>query len=482
MGLYYPKERWQELEKKLTVIKNACGFDHTSDCLIWLMKHPINKKQLDILTFHLTIGETYFFRDRQLFTTLEQQILPDIISNHLKDRSIRIWSAACCTGEEPYSIAMLLHRVIPNIKDWKISILGSDINPEFLNKAKKAQYKKWSFRTTSPDNIKHYFTKNKDETFSVIPEIQNMVDFKELNLVDDAYPDSLQGFNEMDLILCHNVLIYFSENQIKTTVHKLTKSLRKNGWLSFSAIETSFIAETDLNPHRYPGIVFFKKKPSPKASHVEHHSPHQHTPLLLKNRNAIFPSTSVDKPHTTPHITKTHAKIKSNDDVFNECLRLSQQKAYQDIITLLKPLLTPFKNDVTAITEHVEEIILLIRTYANQGDLISALEWTERGLQADQLNPVLHYLHATLLQEQGNASEAIKSVKKAIFIDTDFILAYIMLGILEKQQHNKQAAQRNFNTALDLINNLPLENPQYHTDAFAPEYLKDLISNNLKNL
>lgn len=483
IGLYYPKERWSSLEKKLVHIRSSLGFDNTAVCLEWLMKHPIDKEKLDVLTSHLTIGETYFFRDKQLFEILKQQVLPDIVNRHLEDRSIRIWSAGCCTGEEPYSIAILLHRLIPDIKEWKVSILGSDINPEFLLKAEKGRYNKWSFRTTPPEILERYFKKNKDGSFNLNPEIHQMVNFGHLNLVDDAYPDIAKGIYEMDLIFCHNVLIYFSESQIKNTIQKLSESLCPNGWLSVSSIEVPYIAEPSLNAHRYLGAVFFKKEPSQKKD-IKDCNPTKAAATASRWKKKSVAQVLPLQPKPAYPIAKTvpPVKIKSREDIFEESLHLYRQKAYKEVIALLGPSLFPFQNDAKAIKDHFKEIFLLIRTYANQGDLPQALEWSERALEADDLNARLHYLHAALLQDQGKVLEAIKSVKRALFIDSNFMMAYLMLGILEKHQGNNKAAKRSFNTALDLIGT-PLSEDFFQIDEeYTAEYLKDLISNNLKNL
>jgi len=476
IGLFYSKTRWRELEKKLVSISASCGFEDKAKCLEWLINGPLNKEKLDILTSYLTVGETYFFRDKQLFANLEHEVLPDIVHRHQKDRSIRIWSAGCCTGEEPYSIAIALSRLLPNIADWKVSILGSDINPEFLLKAEKAQYKKWSFRTTPPEVIEKYFKKNNDATFSLIPEIKKMVTFKQFNLVSGTYSDIKQGINEMDLVLCHNVLIYFSENQIKTTVHKLTESVCKNGWLSVSAIEAPFISELSLNAHRYPGSIFFKKEPPKKNSHQKVYSAPVHETSHLKKKSQVL-----DRPPAEV-IIKKHTHSKKNETIYEECLLLTKRKSYIEVISLLELLLIPLLNIPTDLKEHSKEVNLLIRTYANQGNLNSALEWIEKALLADSLDPSLHYLHATLLQEQGNISEAIKSVKRALFIDSNFIMAYILLGILEKDQGNSKAALRNFKTASDLIDKHSPEENISNGEGFNIEYLKDLILNNIKNL
>lgn len=481
IGLHYPKERWHDLEKKLNLIKHSFGFDESSAFIEWLIKNPVNQEKLDALTFHLTIGETYFFRDKTLFTTLENKILPDIIKRHALDRTIRIWSAGCCTGEEPYSIAILLHRLIPDLKNWKVFILGSDINPHFLHKAEQARYKKWSFRTTSADIIERYFKKHADGTFKLIPEIQKMVKFERLNLVDDCYPDIVKDIYEMDLIFCHNVLIYFSENQLKKTVLKLTNTLCNNGWLSVTAIEIPFVTNPELNAHRYPGAIFFKKEPSNAEEKLKFQDPVIYgipNEKRKSNQQAIPP---LAKQHSPTIVVNKQVKAKNKEELFTECLHLYHKKAYTEVIARLHESLAFLENNNKAIKENSKEVCLLIRSHANQGNLFEALKWSKRGLQADELNPAFHYLHATLLHDQGNNLDAIKFVKNALFIDPNFIMAYLMLGILEKQQGNNKAAKRCFRVALDLIDDCRSEDILLMGEDFTIEYLKDLLSNYLKN-
>lgn len=475
-GLHYPKNRWCDLEKKLVHIKHSFGFDDLTECLEWLMNQIIDKEKLDVLTLHLTIGETYFFRDRQLFATLEQQIIPDILRRRQKDRLLRIWSVGCCTGEEPYSIAILLHRLIPDLKKWNVSILGSDINPEFLHKAEKARYKKWSFRTTPPEIQKCYFQPHKDGTYTLIPDVRRMVTFNHINLVEDAYPDLLNGLNEMDLVFCHNVLIYFSEAQIKKTIRQLSETLSEKGWLSVSAIEVPFIAENFLEPHRFPGAVFFKKELTNEIDQSHRNPPITKAPPTFVPK-AKTPKKVLSLPPKPPFRPKAPVEVKQS--TYEKCHQLYQQNAYQEVIACLEPVLTA---DPVILSTRLKEVILLILSYANQGDLFPALEWSERALQADKLHPMLHYLHATLLQAQGNLSESMKSVKRALFIDSNFIMAYLLLGILEKQQDNNREALRHFKTASELLDNHSPGIPIPGAEEFTVEYLKNMTATNLKNL
>lgn len=476
MGLHYPKERWNDLEKKIIQISHEEGFKDPEQCIRWLVKDPFDNQKLKLLAFHLTIGETYFFRDSNIFEILEKDILPQIIENHKRDQIIRIWSAACCSGEETYSIAILLNRLIPNLKEWDVTLIGSDINHEFLKKAQKGCYKKWSFRATPKEIQDKYFEKAEDGTFHIIPSIRKLVKFIPFNLVLDPYPDISKGIYEMDLIFCHNVLIYFSKKQIKQTVHKLTGSLTNQGWLSVTSVEIPFIQEKFLIPKKFQRTTFFQKDISNEGS--------QNIPQMQPVGKKKVESKKLKILEKIPvSIPKKIEKKETPDKegIFNHCLDLYQKKQYQEVISLLFPMIKENENNDSFLKTKQKEIYLLIKTFANQGNLNDATLLVEREMKLDKLNPPLHYIHATLLQAEGNIQEAIKSLKKALFLDPNYIIAYFTLGVLEKQIGNTQSATRNFTTALDLIDTLPASEEMVpETEGLTKSYLRDLIVNNIK--
>lgn len=491
MGLGLSKKSSADIEKKMVDIARSLDFENTASCIKWLMTGQLNQKELAVLTFHLTVGETYFFRNEGLFTALEKHIFPSIIKAHKKDQNMRIWSAGCCTGEEPYSLAILLHRLLPDLNDWNINLVGTDINREFLSKAEKGIYKKWSFRTL-PQEIKNkYFIKNKDGSYTIIPEIQKMVKFSYLNLVEDNYPDPIQGTYEMDLILCHNVLIYFSDKQIKKTIHQLTKTLGEHGMLSVAPIETPFVAEKHLIPQRYDRTTYFIKDSTNTKDH--HEIPKFHPKIenkvipLKKFENKYNKMTERNPVQGNPGKGGTALNFASQglginkDELYAECVQLFQKKHYNEVISKLELLLLSFSKDSKVLSEHLKEVLLLSNTYANKGDLTDGLKWCENALQIDKLNPHTHYLHATLLQAQGKIPEAIKALKSAIFNDSNFIMAHYLLGLLERQQGKENVARRHFKNALELIELHPPEGELPGMEDYTFKHLKDLIINNLKD-
>ncbi len=480
LGLQYTKERWGDLEKKMIPASKQMGYNNLMDCILSLMNGPLNEDLIAILAYHLTIGETYFFRDSPRMETLEKDILPEIISRHDSDRKIRIWSAGCCTGEEVYSIAIMLHRLIPNLNKWDISIIGSDINKEFLRKAQLGNYRQWSFRATPHEVQAKYFTEHKDGLFSLLPKIKQMVKISYFNLIDDSFSDS---YKNMDLILCHNVLIYFSPRQIENTIHKLTSGLISDGWLSISATETPFVKDPHLSTKNFEGAVFFKKTEFNQNERIIPSKPIKHEPKIPINENialfkVVFPDfIKLEQPvmdfHIYPENLKEEILQQEVNIDFNE---LYQRKKYREIVSILKPL----QNDPEFFKDNSERVLMLIRTYANLGNLSDGLALCNEALKEDQLNINLHYMHATIHLAQGDLNDSIKSFKKALFLEPNYVAAYYMLGTVELQEKNYKEAARNFRTVLELIQDFEPDEELLGAEELTVSKVRDLIENALK--
>jgi chemotaxis protein methyltransferase CheR len=261
LALYFPKERWNDLERKIVSAAKEFGYQDVGRFIHHIMSSPLTREHSDILASYLTINETYFWREPQSFEALEQKILPELI--HLrkkKEKRIRIWSAGCSTGEEPYSIAIALRRLIPDIDNWNITILATDINPEILQKAITGVYSQWSFRNAPKWLKEKYFLPAEKGKFEILSEIKGMVRFEYLNLAKDIFPSPLNNTNAMDIIFCRNVLMYFTNEHFGQTVNGLFNSLVEGGYLMVGACELSTQNFPQFESVGFPGVVIYRKR------------------------------------------------------------------------------------------------------------------------------------------------------------------------------------------------------------------------------
>src|SRR5262249_24082640 len=160
------------------------------DALYAQLASAEGRPALDELLEALTIGETHFFRNRAQFAALESHILPELIARRRDTRQLRVWSAGCASGEEPYSLAIAIERQLPDVADWQVLILATDINRQALEKARRGVYGAWSFREVPPEVQASYFIPRGRE-FEIVPRVRERVTFAYLNLAAEGYPSLL---------------------------------------------------------------------------------------------------------------------------------------------------------------------------------------------------------------------------------------------------------------------------------------------------
>ncbi len=451
MGLHFPRERWRDLERGIGSAAREFDFKDAQECLQWLISSPLTRSQIGILARHLTVGETYFFREKKSFEILEEHVLPELIRTRQgNDQRLRIWSPGCCTGEEPYSIAISLSKVISDLQDWNITVLGTDLNPRSLQKAAEGVYSEWSFRGTPQWITERYFKKTKDGRLYLLPSIKKMVTLNYLNLAEDAYPSFLNKTNAMDVIFCRNVLMYFTPEVAKKVGQNLYRSLVDGGWLIVSPSETSHVLFSQFITVNFPGATLYKKDAHrPQTAEVLPYDPQDEPNVSIQPR---FDSTG--ELHSEVHPPEPLSDLLHSDTeernggkpqpiAYGEALTLYEGGRYEKAAEKLVEL-SENRDDSKAMA-------LLARVYANQGKLAEALEWCEKAIAADKMNAGCHYLRATILQEQGSAEEARASLKRTLYLDQDFVLAHFALGNLTLREAKLKESEKHFENALSLL-------------------------------
>lgn len=248
------------------IIINSCKeLQQTPKEYLENLKSCNNRSPLfENLIIGITVGETYFFRDKRQINLLKTIILPKIINDKRKKNilNLRIWSAGCSTGEEIFSIAMLLQELLEDYKLWNLQLLGTDINRKSLERIEQGRYGQWSMRSISDYYKNRYFTMKGKSEYILSDEIKNMVKFQYLNLNDNMYPSLINGTNDQDLILCRNVLIYFNRKYISQIMKRLSSALSENGYLILGASDPIDITNSDLLFCDDANEIYFIKKPN----------------------------------------------------------------------------------------------------------------------------------------------------------------------------------------------------------------------------
>lgn len=225
----------QSFESKIIQVFKELECTEEDSYLQCLENQKSNAATVQAFAREFSVGESYFFRDTNFFDQFEHNIIPKIIAKN--ERRLAIWSVGCSRGEELYSIAMVLRRMIPNIESWNLYLLGSDVNTYVLSSAEEGIFNQYSFRKM-PQSYMNYF-QPLHNSYALHSEIKKMVHFKYHNIMSapsPCLPSDGQGF---DLILLNNVLIYFELQKAKEVVTRLFSLLKEGGWLATTATEYS---------------------------------------------------------------------------------------------------------------------------------------------------------------------------------------------------------------------------------------------------
>ncbi len=400
----------------------------------------------------------------------ENLLLSKIRSNQ---NSIKTWPCGCANGEEPYSLAILLSKMVSDLKDWNITILATDINPFVLQKASNGVYSEWSFRDT-PTWTRKYFKKTKNG-FEILPDIKKMVTFFYHNLAEDTYPSLLNNTNAMDIIFCRNVMMYFSQENTKRVVQNLHSCLVEGGWLIVSPVETSHILYSMFEKVNFHDRLFYKKDSNKSqeleelvAEEASYHLIHEGIRVTPLPHSHFAPQPpSVVSPEKI-RITEKEQEIEK-PPTYEEALALYGLGKYAEAAEMIIKLVSCDHYDSKA-------PLLLAQAYANMGKLTEADEWCEKAIIEDRLNPISHYLHATILEERGQIEEAVKSLKKALYLDQDFVLAHFSLGNLCKKQGRSKESEKYFETALMLLRRLGQNESLLESEGITAGRLSEIIT------
>lgn len=256
-GMYFHATKKYFLESRLTRRMEATGTKTCQDYYL-LLKSPRGSEELKYLMDEITTNETYFFRNVPQLAALENKLLPEIVEvkNKMGFRKLRIWSAASSSGEEAYTMAMiLLEKRATLLKDWIIEIVGTDINETVIAQAKEGVYNAYSVRNI-PELYKRKYIREDNGKFILAPEVKKFVTFSKLNLYEDSKMIFMKSF---DFIFCANVLIYFDTASKSKVVQHFYNNLQPYGYFFVGQSESLHGVNDKFKTVHFPGGFGYKK-------------------------------------------------------------------------------------------------------------------------------------------------------------------------------------------------------------------------------
>jgi chemotaxis protein methyltransferase CheR len=517
IGLQVRVKDWSQLTKKISVRLKALKLS-TYEKYYELLNNPNiddqQQKEWKELTQLLTVGESYFFRDKGQLNIVNNKILPKIIeakrqinqaTSHIKP-SLRIWCAGCSTGEEPYSLAILIKELIPDWKQWNLLILGTDINSESLAKARNGLYSNWSFRQVEPQIKKNYFYPTPQNMWQIDESIRKIVTFRMGNLIQDNFPSLSSDLYNMDLIICRNVFIYFGFDTVAAVIDKFYNTLAIDGYLMTGHAELD-----GQNLSQFQTLIFPESIIYQRCSEDQWDKSVQVKPSLSLDSNGLPTIAQTHKPAITPahQLQLGTATLKtakpplmsaisaipvspSRSPVSQELVKPTPTSLnHQPTQSFLAQAKAAFQQGNYAITIQaaeqalqaepiqIEIYDLIAQASANLGNHAKAIEYCNQALQIDPfaINP--HYLLANISEEQGNVGQAKELFKKIIYLSPTAISAYLELGVLYEMDGDTKRANKMWRTALELLRQLPPDTPVAHQSSVTAQ---ELISDVKKRL
>jgi len=258
-GIYFADSKKGLLENRLTFRLKAYNFTDYEKYYYLLKYDPQAAKELRALYDTITTNETSFFRSPPQIEAFAEKALPDVMSRRQKsgEKVLRIWSAGCSTGEEAYTLGIVLKEVLKDaFREWDIKICASDISEKALRSAKQAAYNEYALRGV-PAEIRQKYFKGENSLFVVMDEIRSLVELQFLNFMDTPRMQLMKGF---DIIFCRNVLIYFDDAARKKIVSHLYDNINPGGYLFIGHSESLHNITRAFKLVHFPGALGYKKE------------------------------------------------------------------------------------------------------------------------------------------------------------------------------------------------------------------------------
>ncbi len=481
-GLYFDRDRSETLRIALWERIENRKYDSYQEYYNLLRFHPEGRLEIRELIDLITIGETYFFRNRPQFDALIRFVLPEIVQRKMysADKSIRVWSAGCSKGDEAHSIAIAIMEVIPSYEDWDISLLGTDINRNVLVYAKEAIYGERDISHLPGEYLNKYF-KVRGSNYILDDRVRKLVNFEYHNLAKDPFIH--EGIQNLDIIFCRNVTIYFDFQTTKRVIDNFYNCLRRDGYLFLGHAETLWQITSKFETVEFPQTFLYKKAIIPVEEEVM--KPFMGVPEIKLEEIAPMEEVALgevflpeetkpelEEAHPIEEIEKPPTEEDQIDSLYREATVLFEEKKYQEALSLSDKIIAQDRNHIRA---HFTRATIL----ANQAKYEDALTTLAKIIEMDNLNVEAYYLLGILSYKTSDFEGAKRQFRKVIYIDPDIVLAHFNLGNIYLYQRKLSKAVREFNNAIKLLEKRPKDEQVRFCEDFTVDFLLRACKNNL---
>lgn len=424
-----------------------------------LLARSYHQEELRSLATELTVTETYFLRGAEQCRALARSVLPERIRVRAGERRLRLLSAGCASGEEPYTLAIILREYFPELDSWDIAILGLDVNPMMIAKARKGRFGAWALREAPPEIRDKYFHPE-GGGYLLDQRIRSMVSFEERNLTAES--DFFRTENRFDVVLCRNVLMYLVPSAAQQVIARLSRVLTPGGYLFVGYAETLRGLSQEFQLRNTDDSFYYQK-----CEAGEELSPRSTGPRWPAIPPAAIPAADLSwvevVQKTCRHIDGLAQSSMNRIEPPNPGLpgspeppppgrpvelglafELLLQERFQESLDLLHSL--PPETTADADTQLMRAVLL-----ANGGDPEIAEGICRQLLAADDLNASAHYLMALCREHAGDNRSAMEHDRAAIHLDAAFAMPHLHLGRLARRTADWITARSELQRAATLL-------------------------------
>ncbi len=452
------------------LVRRACAQFGHADCnrfVRFLEENRHSTAEQEFLIGEITIGESYFFRDPVQIAFLRDVWLPRTLAAKRASgsRTLRIWSAGCSSGQELYTIAMLLHELLPDAAAWNLHLLGTDINTRVLSHAVRGRFPEWSFRATPPAVRDRYFS-NDGRWMVIDPALRQMTKFAYLNLRDDSFPSILTETNALDLILCRNVFIYFDREVIRRVLEKFAACLVPGGFLQLGAADPMDGAPAELRLEQHGETFVFTRRDGEKVPEAPRFRS-QPASQVTKPLRAKTPAPPAGARAQAAPPAEPPRRAEATDD-FKALITLIRERRWAEADAQAERLLGHSG-------ENAAVLQLKAKALANMGRLRLAAGLCERAEALEPLEKHTYVIHALVLDELDRPEEAERALRQALYLDRRFFEAYYQLGMLQLRRGERQPGLKNLQRALELAEQADPEREVHNSEGMTCGRLADIL-------